>query len=347
MIKDTKTYQVLLIEDNPGDVLLIEEYIKEYIRNPVIIHFDNFEQAKELLAKGEQELDVILLDLTLPNMQGEELIRAMLEISGDIPVIVLTGLADMVFSIRSLEIGVSDYLLKDDLTGFSLYKSILHNINRKKYIQELQQSKKRYNDLFHHSPQPMWVYDLQTLRILDVNIAAEEKYGYSREEFLAIDLRDLRDKARIPELEKNLELISRDKVGYQSGQTWHRKKNGDLFPVEIHGNRIEFGTNPCRIITANDLSEIHKKTEAITEKNRRLQEIAWTQSHLVRAPLARLLGLLDLLDYEEVNAEEKEFCLTQVRESAREVDEIIHKIVKKTEQIDLDEVLYEDGDPDH
>lgn len=346
MIKDTKTYQVLLIEDNPGDVLLIEEYIKEYIRNPVIIHFDNFEQAKELLAKGEQELDVILLDLTLPNMQGEELIQAMMKIAGDVPVMVLTGFADMAFSVRSLELGVSDYLLKDDLTGFSLYKSIIHNIGRRKYIHELEQSRKQYDELFHHSPQPMWVYDMETLRFLDVNIAAEHKYGYSKAEFLQMELSDIRPEAEVDKLKEAVQNVREENIGYSSGNYLHKKKNGEIFPVEIHGNNIDYGPNPCRIITANDLTEINRKTDAIKLQNKRLQDIAWTQSHLVRAPLSRMMGLMDLLDFEEVSESEKEFCLKELRKSAYELDEIVHKIVKKSESIEFDEA-YEHGDPDH
>lgn len=346
MIKDNKTYQVLLIEDNPGDVLLIEEYIKEYIRNPAIVHFDNFEQARDLLSEGKHQLDIILLDLTLPNMQGEELIQAMLTIAGDVPVLVLTGFADMAFSIKSLELGVADYLLKDDLTGFSLYKAIIHNITRKKFIRELQQSEKRYNALFHHSPQPMWVYDMETLKFLDVNIAAEYQYGYSREEFMSLTLKDIRPDSEVPILQNAVEGIKAEQIGYSSGNYFHKKKNGDIFPVEIHGNNIDYGINPCRIITANDLTDIHKKTEAIKEQNKRLQDIAWTQSHLVRAPLSRMMGLMDLLDYEGVSESEKDFCLKELRKSAYELDEIVHKIVKKSESIQFDEA-YEQGNPDH
>lgn len=345
MIKDTKTYQVLLIEDNPGDVLLIEEYIKEFIRNPTILHFDNFDGARDLLSNGSQQLDVILLDLTLPNIQGEELILAMMEIANDIPVLVLTGFADMAFSVRSLELGVSDYLLKDDLTGFSLYKAIIHNINRKRYIQELKQSEKRYNELFHHSPQPTWVFDLETLDILDANIAMEKKYKYSMDELLQLNVRDLIPEHGMQHFESSISKVRTSNLAYGSSRGQHKKKNGELFDVEIHGNMINFGGKICRIVSVNDLTEINQKSQAIELQNKRLKEIAWTQSHLVRAPLSRMMGLMDLLDYEEISDAEKTFCLKELRKSAYELDEIVHKIVKKSESIEFDQA-YEHGDRD-
>jgi PAS domain-containing protein len=63
---------------------------------------------------------------------------------------------------------------------------------RKRTEQTLRQSEERYRLLFDSNPHPVWVYDLQSLAILDVNPSAIRSYGYSREEFLCLTIRDIR-----------------------------------------------------------------------------------------------------------------------------------------------------------
>jgi len=69
------------------------------------------------------------------------------------------------------------------LNSHVLYKSITYAIERRKVISELEESKRRYSNLFHLSPQPMWLYDTETYEFLQVNVAAIEHYGYSEDEF--------------------------------------------------------------------------------------------------------------------------------------------------------------------
>jgi signal transduction histidine kinase len=136
-------YTIFVIEDNPGDFALVEEFILEQIETPSIVHALNYKAASEILAAQFRPFDVILLDLSLPDKTGMPLIREIVEICGGAPVIVLTGYADFAFGVKSLSLGVSDYILKDELTPFMLYKSILYNIERKKIISDLEVSEKR------------------------------------------------------------------------------------------------------------------------------------------------------------------------------------------------------------
>ena len=142
MIKDKKTYHILVVEDNPGDYLLITDYLEEHISNPNIIHTQNYKETKKLIETSKQKMDVVLLDLSLPDKSGDESIENILEICEDTPVIVLTGYSDIDFSINSISKGIADYLLKDELTGDSLYKSIIYCIERLKKNNELFESEK-------------------------------------------------------------------------------------------------------------------------------------------------------------------------------------------------------------
>ncbi len=142
MLKDKNQYSILVIEDNSGDFLLIEDYLDERMKHPGIQHVKYFKEAKALLETANH-FNVILLDLSLTDKTGEALIKEVIFLAGDIPVIILTGYSDVDFSIKSLSLGVADYLLKDDITANALYKSIIYNIERKKINLQLKESEQR------------------------------------------------------------------------------------------------------------------------------------------------------------------------------------------------------------
>lgn len=76
----------------------------------------------------------------------------------------------------------------------------LRLVERKRAEDARRESEGRYRILFECGPQPMWVYDLETFRFLAVNDAAVRHYGYTREEFLSITIKDIRPRAEAPAL---------------------------------------------------------------------------------------------------------------------------------------------------
>jgi signal transduction histidine kinase len=143
MNMEGSAYQILVVEDNPGDFTLVEDFIFEHIEAPVIVQAKLFKQAKEILTEAGHGYTIVLLDLSLPDHGGEPLIHEMVELCGNIPLIVLTGYIDFAFGVKSLSLGVSDYLLKDDLTAMTLYKSMIYSMERKKIISALEVSEQR------------------------------------------------------------------------------------------------------------------------------------------------------------------------------------------------------------
>jgi len=138
-----KEYRILVVEDNPGDVLLISDCLREQMIGVNISGAASFDELKELITDRNPHYDVILLDITLPDQVGEPLIRETLQLFPYTPIIILTGYTDFEFSVRSLTMGVSDYLLKEEITPFILYKSILYSSERKKIALDLETSEKR------------------------------------------------------------------------------------------------------------------------------------------------------------------------------------------------------------
>jgi len=328
------SYRVLVVEDNEGDLFLIEEYLREGLSDPEIYTATSFREAKEQLSL-KRGYDLILLDLTLHDKNGKELIQEIARLAEDICLIVLTGYNDEAFGIESLSHGVADYLIKDEITPSTLHKSIVYSLGRKQASDRLIDSEKRYKDLFHLSPIPMYLYCCSNYRFLDVNKATINHYGYSREEFLSMRLPDIRPKEDYKIWEEFKQKLEGGMPFPDSVIVRHLKKNGDIITVDIKGNYIDFMGKKAQVILAHDITDQVKYIETVEDQNTRLQEIAWMQSHIVRSPLSRLMGLVQSMDTLEEDLG-KENLYKLILDSACELDQIIHQIVKKAERINLD-----------
>nr|WP_294903013.1 PAS domain S-box protein [uncultured Lacibacter sp.] len=273
MNKDTRQYQILLVEDNPGDILLIEEFIDEKFAAPVLVKAKSFRDAADAISKKMPRPDVVLLDLSLPDKGGEELISAVLKSCPFSPVIVLTGHADLDFSIYSLSLGATDYLLKDEINAGVLYKSIVYGIERKRSVLIMEESERRYSDLFHLSPIPMWVYDTESLVFLDVNEAAIRHYGFLREEFMQMTIRDIRPAEDLPILEEALNEMRQNKRKFKSGIFRHVKKNGEIVIVKIESNSIDYKGRKGSVVLANDVTELLQAQESLKNAYQNIVEV--------------------------------------------------------------------------
>ena len=330
MLTVRKTYNVLVIEDNFGDYALVEEFLSDQIEEFCLVHAKSFKEAKEKIISAIFKFDIILLDLSLPDKTGIPLILEIVEMSSNIPVVVLTGYADSSFGVKSLSLGVSDYILKEDLTSPMLFKSIIYSCERKKTTLALEHSEKQYSELFHLSPQPMWVFDNESLTFLDVNNAAIKHYGYSREEFLSMTLNDISPAKEIDKIQDFTPIGVNKRKLYPQGIFIHKKKNGDFIQVAIESNDIQFKGSAAKIFLANDITERLNYINAIETQNDKLKEIAWIQSHLVRAPVARILGLVNIIRDMKDNVDEKEKMLQFLMVSAKELDDVIRDITQIT-----------------
>jgi PAS domain S-box-containing protein len=123
---------------------------------------------------------------------------------------------------------------------------------RKRAEHELRESEQRYRSLFDRNPSPMWVYDFDSLRILDVNEAAVEHYGWSREEFLRLTIRDLRPPSEIAAFEA---ALARRRPGLTvDGRFRHWRKDGTPMEVEITSQEVDFRGVKARLVLALDIT---------------------------------------------------------------------------------------------
>ncbi|MBI3926688.1 MAG: response regulator [Armatimonadetes bacterium] len=121
---------ILLVEDSLFDAELLEEELREV--EPGGIHLDRSVRLSEALHKlSERRYDVVLLDLTLPDVVGVEAFQRLSQQAPETPVIVLTGLSDSRLAVETVRQGAQDYLIKDDVDGKTLMRSIVYSIERK------------------------------------------------------------------------------------------------------------------------------------------------------------------------------------------------------------------------
>ncbi len=118
---------------------------------------------------------------------------------------------------------------------------------------DLRRSEERYRLLFDANPEPMWVYDTDTLQFLAVNDAAVGSYGYSRSEFLAMTIEDLRPAEEHPALARA--LARPWGASHATGIWCHRHRDGDLVQVEVASHDITFAGRPARLVLATDVTE--------------------------------------------------------------------------------------------
>ncbi len=137
---------------------------------------------------------------------------------------------------------------------------------------ELRDSEERFRSLFEANPLPMWVYDLESLRFLAVNDAAVHHYGYSRDEFLAMTLHDIRPAEDVAALEASVARV-RSEPGYLRSSGWrHRKKDGTLIDVEISGHTLDFTGRPAEAVLVHDVTDRLRAESALRDSEERYRD---------------------------------------------------------------------------
>lgn len=143
----------------------------------------------------------------------------------------------------------------------------------------LRKSEAQYRLLFESNPQPMWVYDLLTLRFLAVNDAAIRHYGYSRNEFLDMTIRDIRPPEDVQLLSDYLE--SGNPELDHAGEWRHRKKDGTIINVEITSNRLNFAGRAAEFVLVNDITERKKAETALRISEDRYRDLVDNSHELI------------------------------------------------------------------
>lgn len=193
-------------------------------------------------------------------------------------------------------------------------------------FEETRLAAERYRLLFDYNPVPMWAYDTGTLRYLAVNDAAIRTYGYSREEFLAMTICDVRPPDEAATVAERVRVLPK---GFnQTGKWRHRKKDGTIFPVEITSHSLVFDGHDARLVLITDITERQRAEEALrkSEKLAAIGQLISGVAHELNNPLSSILILVETL-LQDVRPLEDTEALTTIRDQAQRSRAIVRDLL--------------------
>ena len=151
---------ILMVEDNAGDQFLLSELL-----TASGINIKNLFSASRLdnaVGQLNNPIDIILLDLSLPDSTGIDTFNTIIQHAGKTPVVILSGLTDTRLALEAITLGAQDYLIKGDFDEKLLAKTIRYSIERKKNIEAWQESMDRYNMVSKATNDMVWDWNVTT-----------------------------------------------------------------------------------------------------------------------------------------------------------------------------------------
>src|SRR5580658_8245944 len=186
---ETDIINILLIEDNPDDVY----FLRLMLQKVAGVHFElhpvtNLAAGLARLAEGN--IQVVLVDLSLPDSTGMETFNAVKARARDIPVIILSGTDDETIAVSAVHAGAEDYLVKGHVNSQLVARAILYAIERSQSKRAVLQAESKYRGIFENSVSGIFQTTPEGA-YLDVNPALIRIYGYSSREELMASVSDI------------------------------------------------------------------------------------------------------------------------------------------------------------
>jgi CheY-like chemotaxis protein len=339
-----RQYRILILEDSPDDVDLIERELKrggmDFISRVVKTKSDYEKSLTEF------NPDIILSDHSLPQFNSIEAINIwkafQKSTNSSIAFILITGSVSEEFAVQTIKSGADDYVLKDRLKRLPLSvknaidKSRLER-ERMKHISEIIGQAGLMREAEHLASLGCWKVDLIT-----------GIHQWSDEAFRILGFAPGQIEPNYdnffhyihPADKENLKRFISKAISHSPIQECEFRVAGKDNKVKVLQSKIlvkrdEKGS-PLQLLGFTlDISMQKKQTEALELQNAKLMEIGWVQSHQVRAPLARIMGLVQMINNNHHEADSLKTALSYMMQSANELDDIIREIVKKTGDLNM------------
>jgi diguanylate cyclase (GGDEF)-like protein/PAS domain S-box-containing protein len=263
---------LLMVEDNSGDARLIREmFNEEGWGNTELTHVECMSEAEKHLSKTP--VDLILLDMGLPDVQGLEAVRRAHSAAPCVPLVVLTSMDDEALAAQALHEGAQDYLIKGQIAPHALLRALRYAVERKNAERHLAQMEAMYRGLLEAAPDAMVISDSHG-HILLVNAETQRLFGYTREELIGQDVEVL-----VPERFRKAHLgeshgyaaHTRARTVREALTLFAVRKDGSEFPAEIMLSPMESDEGSLAMAAIRDITTRQIMEEALFVEKERAQ----------------------------------------------------------------------------
>lgn len=248
---------ILHLDDSPDDLWIVRQQLLSKEPSWRLISVSNRAAFEKALATDR--FDVVLSDYRMPEWNGDQVLAFVLERYPHIPVIMLTGELGEERAVETLTRGATDYVMKSNLLRLvpAVERALREAANadaRRRALSALREREEYYRVLFEGSSLPKWIFDQETLEILDVNPAALETLGYGREEVLSMRVLALwseEDRSLFRDHLDRLRESQRERF-----QASYRRKDGSCFKASAHWSALDLRGRRTCLATVTDVTEL-------------------------------------------------------------------------------------------
>jgi signal transduction histidine kinase len=321
-MQEPRVINLLLVEDNPADARLIEIMLREADSRMYRLHnVPTFREGMDYVLANR--VDLLLLDLSLPDSFGIETVKNANEIAPSVPIIVLTGRDDEDFALEVVKAGAQDYLIKGSIESSLLSRAIRYAVQRKEMevvlkstTRQIEESEQRLDIIISTNTSGILVLDKMN-HIKFANPAAERMMG-----------------------EQNL---AGQKFPYEfrlHGITLGNSRRANRL-LEVNAVEMEWGGEASTLITLHDITEIKKaeetlriKNNELTRTNKALDRFVYIVSHDLKKPTANIIGLLSLYTKElaKEGTERAKTIVDKLNYSALQLKKMIDDLLAATKR---------------
>jgi two-component system sensor histidine kinase UhpB len=249
-----KIIKIILVEDNPGDALIIKEMLKEIYEKEFIL--EHFQRVNDGLEHLNEDYDIMLLDLNLPDSQGIETFNTMNQHAPELPIIILTGLVDEDLAINIVSEGAQDYLVKGQIDKQLLSRSIKYSIERKHIEIDLRKSEEKYRLMVEKIESGLFLINSKS-EINYVNSQMADMLGYKMDDLINQDVFNFIQKKCHDVFKKHLKVNNRG-IGQTYEIQFLNKKGSPLW--------VLMSTSPLHKITGEYIGAISIMTDITARK---------------------------------------------------------------------------------
>jgi PAS domain S-box-containing protein len=263
---------ILNVEDNHGPAESVGDLLRR--EGFAVVDARAGDDALQLVKTVQPQL--VMLAVGLPDLRGYEVCRRLKAdaATARIPVLqVSSAFATGEDRVRGLESG-ADACLVRPFEAEELMATIKALLRMGEAEEARRETEARYQLLFEGNSLPTWIFDLQTLEFLAVNEAAVHHYGYSRDEYRSMTIRDLHSSEESPAIE---DFLAGGPSAVPNAAQWkHRKKDATTIDVEIVWHELIFRGRHALLVLAKDVTERRQAREALRESEARFRMMADT-----------------------------------------------------------------------